>query len=122
MPTDITDRGACEALVTAAQERFGGVDYLVQNAHHEGDWTAVAEADPDSWRRVFEVNLYGALHLAQAGVAAMRERGGGAIVLVNSGAVLLDPPALGAVHDLQGGARLTGAHAGGRGRASGASA
>ena len=96
MPTDITDREACEALVTAAQERFGGVDYLVQNAHHEGDWTAVADADPDSWRRVFEVNLYGALHLAQAGVTAMRERGGGAIVLVNSGAVLLDPPALGA--------------------------
>jgi len=96
VPTDITDREACEALVTAAQERFGGVDYLVQNAHHEGDWTAVADADPDSWRRVFEVNLYGALHLAQAGVTAMRERGGGALVLVNSGAVLLDPPALGA--------------------------
>ena len=42
------------------------------------------------------MNLYGALHLAQAGVTAIRERGGGALVLVNSGAVLLDPPALGA--------------------------
>src|SRR4029453_2160115 len=44
----------------------------------------------------FEVNVFAALHLVQASVPRMRERGGGAIVLVNSGAVLSNPPALGA--------------------------
>jgi NAD(P)-dependent dehydrogenase (short-subunit alcohol dehydrogenase family) len=96
VPTDITDPVASQALVAAAIERHGRIDHLVQNAHHEGDWAPVATADPKSWRSIFEVNLYGALHLVQAAVPAMRERGKGAIVLVNSGAVLLDPPSLGA--------------------------
>src|SRR5438270_584088 len=63
VPTDITDREACFALVDAAVERFGGVDILVQNGHHEGDWARVLDADPDSWRSIFEVNFFGALHL-----------------------------------------------------------
>lgn len=96
VPTDITDKGACQALIGAAVDRFGGVDYLVQNAHHEGDWAPVATADADSWRAIFEVNLYASLHLVQAVVPVMRTRGGGSIVLVNSGAVLSNPPALGA--------------------------
>ena len=96
IPTDITQPIACQELVRSAVERFGGVDFLVQNAHHEGDWTPVAEADVDSWRSIFDVNLYGALYLVKAAVPAMQSRGGGAIVLVNSGSLVSTPPALGA--------------------------
>ena len=96
VPTDITDRDACLALVDAAVDRFGGVDVLVQNGHHEGDWSSVLDADADSWRAIFEVNLFGALHLVQAAVPQMQERGGGAVVLVNSGAALRTPPSMGA--------------------------
>ena len=62
---------------TPQSRRFGRVDVLVQNGHHEGDWQPVAEADPDSWRAVMEVNLYGALHLVQLVIPIMRERGRG---------------------------------------------
>jgi NAD(P)-dependent dehydrogenase (short-subunit alcohol dehydrogenase family) len=93
--TDITDADACHALVDAAVAHFGGVDHVVQNAHHEGDWTAVASADADSWRSIFEVNVFGALHLVQAAIPVQRTRGGGSIVLVNSGAVLSNPQKLG---------------------------
>lgn len=96
VPTDITDREACFALIDAAVERFGGVDVLVQNGHHEGDWTRVLDADPDSWRSIFEINLFGALHLVQAAVPRMQERGGGSVVLVNSGAAVRNPPTMGA--------------------------
>lgn len=96
VPTDITDERACDALVGAAVDRFGRVDHLVQNAHHEGDWAPVAEADLDSWRSIFDVNLHGALHLLKAVLPVMREAGRGSIVLVNSGAALSAPPALGA--------------------------
>jgi len=95
-PTDIADETSCRELIDAVIERFGGVDYLVQNAHHEGDWAAVLDAKSDSWRSVFDVNFYGALHMVQASVPSMRSRGGGAIVLVNSGALISTPPALGA--------------------------
>jgi NAD(P)-dependent dehydrogenase (short-subunit alcohol dehydrogenase family) len=96
VPTDISDRDACHALVAAASERFGGVDYLVQNGHHEGDWARVLDADADSWRRIFEVNFFGSLHLVQAAVPLMQQRGGGAVVLVNSGAAVRNPPTMGA--------------------------
>lgn len=96
VPTDITDGDACRALVARTLDRFGGVDVLVQNGHHEGDWSTVLDADPESWRRIFEVNLFGALHLVQAAVPHMQERGGGAVVLVNSGAALRTPPSMGA--------------------------
>ncbi|MBL7501847.1 SDR family oxidoreductase [Frankia sp. CNm7] len=96
VPTDITDADACRRLVDAAVARFGGVDILVQNGHHEGDWRPVLAADPDVWRGIFEVNLFGALHLVQAAVPVMRTRGGGSIILVNSGAAVRTPATMGA--------------------------
>ena len=54
------------------------------------------DADPDSWRQSFEVNFFGALHLAQAVVPEMRKRGGGSIVMVNSGAAVRPPMRMGA--------------------------
>lgn len=96
MAADITDRASCGRLVDATVDRFGRLDVLVQNAHHEGDWAAVVDADPDEWRTVFDVNVFGALHLVQLCVPPMRDGGGGAIVLVNSGAALRNPPRMAA--------------------------
>ncbi len=88
---DLVDREGCFGLIESAVERFGGVDFLVQNGHHEGDWSPVAEANPDDWRAVMEVNLFGALHLLQAVSPVMHSRGGGSVVLVNSGAAVRFP-------------------------------
>jgi NAD(P)-dependent dehydrogenase (short-subunit alcohol dehydrogenase family) len=96
LPTDLADPASTGALVAAAAERFGGVDFLVQNGHDEGDWGPAAEADIAMWRRVFEVNLFGTLGLVQACVPEMLKRGGGAIVFVSSGAAIQAPPAMGA--------------------------
>ncbi len=92
--TDLADRDSCRNVVTTTIERFGRLDHLVQNGHHPGDWVRVADADPDAWRQIFEVNFFGALHLVQAAVAVMEP--GASIVLVNSGAALRNPPTMGA--------------------------
>jgi NAD(P)-dependent dehydrogenase (short-subunit alcohol dehydrogenase family) len=95
-PADLTDPVSMHALVAAAAERFGGVDFLVQNGHDEGDWGPAVEADVGMWRRVFDVNLFGALELVQSCVPQMLKRGGGAIVFVSSGASIQAPPGMGA--------------------------
>ena len=96
IPTDLTDRAGCQRLVAATLERFGRVDVLVQNGHYDGDYKVVTDSDPQDWRDIMEVNLFGALHLVQAVVPAMKECGEGRIILVNSGASTDPPPTLGA--------------------------
>jgi NAD(P)-dependent dehydrogenase (short-subunit alcohol dehydrogenase family) len=94
VPADLSNRDDCRAVVDAAIERFGRLDHLVQNGHHAGDWVRVADADPDSWQQVFDVNFFGSLHLIQAAVPVMSDSS--SIVLVNSGAALRNPPTMGA--------------------------
>ena len=96
IPTDLTDRAGCRLLVEATLERHGRVDVLVQNGHADGDYKVVTDSDPEDWRRIMEVNLFGALHLVQAVVPSMKARGDGRIVLMNSGASTDPPPTLGA--------------------------
>jgi NAD(P)-dependent dehydrogenase (short-subunit alcohol dehydrogenase family) len=96
VPTDITDRLACNRLVDATLERFGRVDILVQNGHYDGDYKIVSDSDPDDWRAIMEVNLFGALHLVQLVAPSMRAQGDGRIVLINTGASTDPPPTLGA--------------------------
>ncbi len=95
-PTDLADRESCRLLVEAAIARFGGVDILVQNGHYDGDYRIVTDSDPQAWRDIMEVNLFGAFHLAQFVVPSMQQRGDGRLIFVNSGASTDPPPTLGA--------------------------
>lgn len=82
---DITSVDDCRRIVAAAEHHFGGLDCVVANAFHKGAMTVTIEdADLDDWRTVFEVNVLGSLRVAQAALPALRRRGGGSIVLVNS--------------------------------------
>jgi NAD(P)-dependent dehydrogenase (short-subunit alcohol dehydrogenase family) len=94
--TDITNDGDCVALVETAADAFGGVDVLVNSGHHKGDFTPCESSDISTWSDVFAVNLFGPMRLIQAAIPFMRERRGGRIVNVNSGAVISSNPGLGA--------------------------
>jgi NAD(P)-dependent dehydrogenase (short-subunit alcohol dehydrogenase family) len=93
---DIADAAACAALIEQAGEHFGRLDVLVQNGHHEGDWSPAATADVDEWRRIMDINFFGALQLVQNAVPVMEAGGGGSIILVNSGAAVSYPATMGA--------------------------
>lgn len=92
--TDLSRAEDCRSVIEQAVERFGRVDHLVQNGHHPGDWARITDADPDTWKDIFDVNFFGAMHLIQAAAPVMRA--GSSIVLVNSGAALRNPPTMGA--------------------------
>jgi NAD(P)-dependent dehydrogenase (short-subunit alcohol dehydrogenase family) len=81
----VSDPDAAEALILFAQERFGAVDCLVNNAGLFHVALPLQET-PAAVRRSIEVNLLGSVYCAMA--ALPRLRVGGAIVNITSGAAL----------------------------------
>ena len=67
--TDVSDRGAVEALAREVGARFGPVSLLMNNAAIHGG--ADALTGPDIWARVIGINLMGVVHGVQAFVPAM---------------------------------------------------
>lgn len=84
VPTDVSDRAQCDALVARTVERFGRIDILVNSAYVPGKFEPVESADLDDWRKTMEVNLFGTMNLSQAVIPPMKQQGKGAIVMVNT--------------------------------------
>ena len=90
--TDLTDVGDIEDLARAAVEHFGAVDLLINNAADtSGGTPSILDLVRSDWLRQFDANLHGPFSLMQAVLPSMRERGGGIIVNMTSGAGDLVP-------------------------------
>ena len=82
---DVADAAAVERIVAATEERFGGVDALINNAGVS--LTAPSDTFPlDNWHRVLDTNLTGAFVCCRAVYPALKRRGGGNVVAIASGA------------------------------------
>ncbi|MFX4295298.1 SDR family oxidoreductase [Streptomyces bohaiensis] len=77
---DVTDRDAVRAFATD----LGVCHVLVNNAGGALGADPVAEGDPEDWRRMYEVNVIGVLHMTQALLPALRASGDGTVVVVSS--------------------------------------
>lgn len=86
LPLDVTDHAQIRDVVRAAQERFGSIDVLVNNAGH-GYRAAVEEAAQDQVQELFATNFFGPAALIQAVLPGMRERHSGTIVNISSAGV-----------------------------------
>ncbi|QND85132.1 Oxidoreductase [Chromobacterium vaccinii] len=80
---DVTDAPALSRFLGRAREKLGPLRGLVNNAgvYHEG---LLAMSRPDDIARLLEVNLGGAIRLAQLCAKQMMVGGGGSIVNVSS--------------------------------------
>jgi short-subunit dehydrogenase len=95
VPTDVTQRSAVDAMVQQAAREMGSIDILVNNAG-VGLNALLAEGSMTNIRRLFEVNVYGALHCIQAVVPYMKQQGRGQIINVSSVAGKIATPRNGA--------------------------
>jgi len=91
---DVTDPGQVKAAVAAAEERFGHIDVLVNNAGI-GYFAAIEEGEDANIRRMFDINVFGMGAVIQAALPGMRKRRQGFIVNVSSIGGLLSFPATG---------------------------
>jgi short-subunit dehydrogenase len=80
---DITAATDRERLVEAAQQRFGRIDALVNNAGY-GQRGPVECVPVDAIRRNFETNVFSLIALTQRVTPAMRAQGRGRIVNIGS--------------------------------------
>ncbi|MCZ6785046.1 MAG: SDR family NAD(P)-dependent oxidoreductase [Proteobacteria bacterium] len=88
---DVSDDGACRAMVEEAVRAFGRLDVLVNNA---GTTSFIPHADldrvsDDEWNRILGVNLKGPFFCARAARRALASDGGGEIVMTSSVAGLI---------------------------------
>lgn len=98
VPVDVTEPGTVAAMVDAAEERFGRIDVLVNNARWTGlRPTPVTDIADEDWHQALAVNVTGAFHCVRAVTPGMIRRGGGRIVMMSSATVTL-PPAQPYVH------------------------
>ncbi|WP_294642672.1 SDR family oxidoreductase, partial [uncultured Aureimonas sp.] len=83
VPLDVTRVASIEAAVSAATQRFGRLDGLVNNAGVE-EVRPSFDVDEALWDRILDTNLKGAFFAAQAAGRAMRANGSGSIVNIAS--------------------------------------
>ncbi|MDQ0755828.1 SDR family oxidoreductase [Arthrobacter sp. B3I4] len=97
MALDVTDRDAVFTAVARAQEHFGGLDVVVNNAGY-GQFGTVEELSEEEARNQIETNLFGALWVTQAALPFLREQGSGHIIQVSSVGGVSAFPTVGIYH------------------------
>jgi NADP-dependent 3-hydroxy acid dehydrogenase YdfG len=94
VPLELTDAAQVQRAVRAAEEHFGGIDVLVNNAGR-GWYGSIEAMDESSMRAMFELNFFAVLSVTRAVLPGMRARGNGWIVNVSSVAGLVSAPGFG---------------------------
>ena len=80
---DVTNKNQVTDTVAKAQQKFGKIDVLVNNAGY-GYFTSIEEGEEDKIRAQFETNFFGLVNVIQAVLPKMREQKSGHIVNFSS--------------------------------------
>jgi NAD(P)-dependent dehydrogenase (short-subunit alcohol dehydrogenase family) len=88
---DVTDRAGVNAIVAEAGAKLGGLDGLV-NAAGILDITPFADLDPDSWDRMFAVNVSGPFNVVKAALPRLAAADAATIVNIASVSALMPMP------------------------------
>ncbi|WP_327696928.1 SDR family oxidoreductase [Streptomyces sp. NBC_00459] len=87
---DVTDHEAMSRVAAEVKERFGKVDIVVANAG-VASGGPFADSDPESWRRVIEVNLIGSAVTGRAFLPVLTESRGYLLQIASLAAITPAP-------------------------------
>ena len=92
---DVTDENAWQAAVSAAEDTFGAVNLLINNAGIV-TYGTVADMDLATFKRTIDINLIGVFLGMHAAVPSLRKAGGGTIINISSTAGMMGYAQIGA--------------------------
>ena len=80
---DVSDYEACKSLLAQANEHFGPIDLLINNAgiSHIG---LFQDMTPDEWQRIMNVNIGSVMNLCHLVIPSMIHRHHGRIINISS--------------------------------------
>ena len=78
VPGDITEEAHCQKIVQTAQDEFGKLDILVNNAAFQKPRETITDVPSDEWDHTFRTNIYSMFYLCKAALPKMSK--GGSIV------------------------------------------
>lgn len=84
LEADVSNANAVDAMFKTLDERWGGVDILVNNAGIDGLREPGWASDPGHWRRVIDINLFGAYLCAREALARMTRDRSGVVINITS--------------------------------------
>jgi 3-oxoacyl-[acyl-carrier protein] reductase len=80
---DVSTDAGVDLVVTQTVERFGGLDVLVNNVGRAGGTDLIGTTDAE-WQAAFDETLLPAIRASRLAVPHMKQRGGGAIIIIAS--------------------------------------
>jgi NAD(P)-dependent dehydrogenase (short-subunit alcohol dehydrogenase family) len=81
---DVSSEAGVDAMFTQMDAQWGGIDILVNCAGIDGPHALAQDAKMADWRRVIEINLFGAFDCARHALARMLPQGRGVILNISS--------------------------------------
>ena len=80
---DVSTTAGVERVIECTLEAFGGLDVLVNNVGRAGG-AGIIETSDAEWQAAFDETLFPAIRASRLAVPHIRQRGGGAIVMIAS--------------------------------------
>jgi glucose 1-dehydrogenase len=81
---DVSDPDAIAQMFDQINDAWGGIDILINNAGYDGNRVFGWEADIAAWRKVIEVNLFGAFYCAREALRRMVPQKSGVVLTISS--------------------------------------
>jgi len=92
--TDVTNAADVAAMIDLAEQKFGRLDILINNAGYTSRNGSMMDVDEETYDRIFDVNTKAIYLAARAGVPVLKKYGGGTIINVASIGALRPRPGL----------------------------
>jgi len=81
---DVSSGDDVAAMFAHVDDAWGGIDILVNNAGIDGERARTWESDPGAWRKVIDVNLFGAYACSRQALKRMVPARSGVVLTVTS--------------------------------------